>query len=179
MPKIFDVAIVGGGVVGAAIARQLSHYQLEVVVLERAADVARGTSGKNSGVAHTGINVPTGSLKAKLNVAGARVFEDLCRELDVSYDMCGKLVVALDPEEVPDLEALMARGNANGVPQLEMVDEAAIRRMEPNINGYAALHAPTAAVVCPYTLTIALAESAAENGVEFRLECPVTAIAGG
>ncbi len=178
MAEVFDVAIIGGGVVGTAIARELSRYRLKVVVLERDADVARGTSGKNSGVAHTGINVPTGSLKAKLNVEGAAVFGDMCRELDVPYRQCGKLVVALEEDEVPDLEALLQRGVANGVPQLEIVDQAAIRRMEPNINGYAALHCPTAAIVCPYSLTIALADAAAGNGVEFRLESPVTGISG-
>ncbi|MBT3942911.1 MAG: NAD(P)/FAD-dependent oxidoreductase, partial [Chloroflexi bacterium] len=148
------------------------------VVLERDTDVARGTSGKNSGVAHTGINVPTGSLKAKVNVRGAAMFESLCNELDVPYKQTGKLIVALDESQVPDLEAMQARGLANGVPILEIIDANEIKRLEPNITGHAAVHAPTAAVTCPYSLTIALAESAAENGVAVMLESPVTAISG-
>ncbi|MDA1257648.1 MAG: NAD(P)/FAD-dependent oxidoreductase [Chloroflexi bacterium] len=178
MTDKFDVAIIGGGVVGCAIARALSRFQLDVVVLERDVDVARGTSGKNSGVAHTGINVPTGSLKAKLNVHGAAMFESLCRELDVPYKQVGKLIVALDESQVPDLESMQARGLANGVPVLDIIDADEIKRLEPNITGYAAVHAPTAAITCPYSLTIALAESAAENGVEVMLESPVTAISG-
>ncbi|NQW17136.1 MAG: NAD(P)/FAD-dependent oxidoreductase [Chloroflexi bacterium] len=178
MSDTFDVAIVGGGVVGAAIARELSRYDLKVVLLEKAADVARGTSGKNSGVVHTGINVPTGSVKAKLNVAGAEMFEDLCADLDVPFKRCGKTIVALSEAELPDLESLMARGVANGVRDLEIIDSATLKRMEPNIEGAAALNVPTAAIVCPYSLNIALAESVIENGAEIRLNSPVTAISG-
>lgn len=174
----FDVAIVGGGVVGSAIAHELSRYQLSVVVLERAADVARGTSGKNSGVVHTGINVPTGSVKAKYNVAGARMFEQYCADLDVPFVRCGKLIVALGEAEVPDLETLMARGVANGVPDLEIIDGATLKKMEPNIEGAAALNVPTAAIVCPYSLTIALAESSSAAGVEIMLDTPVIDING-
>ena len=108
MKQEYDIAVVGGGVVGCAIARELARYRLSVVFLERESDVARGTSGKNSGVVHTGFNVPTGSLKTRLNVAGARVFEDLCAELDVPFRRVGKLVVALTEQEAPDLEKLKA-----------------------------------------------------------------------
>lgn len=174
----FDVAIIGGGVVGCAIARELSRYQLKVALIERSSDVARGTSGKNSGVVHTGINVPTGSLKAKFNVAGALVFEQLCDDLDVPFHRCGKLIVALSEEEIPDLEALKARGDANGVPDLEIVDRATVKMMEPNIEGAAAINVPTAAIACPYSLTIALAESSVANGVEIMLDSPVTGISG-
>src|SRR3990172_7906313 len=99
MPERFDVAIIGGGVVGCAIARELVRRDLNVVVIEKEMDVARGTSGKNSGVVHTGINVPVGSVKAALNVRGAAVFEDLCRDLDVPFKRIGKLVVAMDDEQ--------------------------------------------------------------------------------
>lgn len=174
----FDVAIVGGGVVGCAIARELSRYKLSVVVLERAADVARGTSGKNSGVVHTGINVPPGSVKARYNVAGARMFEEYCTDLDVPFIRCGKVIVALGEAEVPDLESLMARGVANGVQDLEIIDSATLKKMEPNIEGAGALNVPTAAIACPYTLNIALAESSAAAGVEFMLNSPVMEIKG-
>ena len=179
MKQEYDVAIVGGGVVGCAIARELTRYRLKVALIERESDVARGTSGKNSGVVHTGFNVPTGSLKARLNVAGARVFEKLCAEMDVPFNRIGKLVVALTPEEAPDLERLKATGDANGVPSLEIVDSDAIRRMEPNVQGYAALHVPTAAITCPYSLTIALAEAAALNGADILLSTEVERIGGG
>ena len=174
----FDVAIVGGGVVGCAIARELSRYQLKVAVLERAADVARGTSGKNSGVVHTGINVPADSVKGKYNVAGAQFFEQYCADLDVPFDRCGKVIVALGESELPDLEALKAKGEAIGVQQLEIIDRDTLKKMEPNIEGAGALNVPTAAIACPYTLNIALAESAAAGGVEFMLNTPVLDING-
>ncbi len=178
MQQQYDVAVVGGGVVGCAIARQLMRFDLSVAVLERESDVARGTSGKNSGVVHTGFNVPTGSVKARLNIAGAAMFESLCEELDIPFDRVGKLVVALTPEEIPDLEKLKAIGDTNGVPELEIIDEQAVRRMEPNVKGIAALHVPTAAITCPYTMTIALAESAAINGADIILDAGVRRISG-
>ncbi len=172
----FDVAVIGGGVVGCAIARELTRYSVKVALLERQADVARGTSSKNSGVVHTGFNVPPGSLKARLNVAGAAMFEDVCRELDVPFKRVGKLVIALEEEQLVDLRALEASGRQNGVPSLEIIGRDEIKRLEPGISGFAALHAPTAAITCPYSLTIALAECAAANGAQVQLESPVTAI---
>ncbi len=178
MSNKFDVAIIGAGVVGCAIARELSRYKLRVVVLERAADVARGTSGKNSGVIHTGINVPAGSVKGKYNVAGAQNFEEYCADLDVPFDRCGKVIVALSESELPDLVALKTKGEAIGVQQLEIIDRDTLKKMEPNIEGAGALNVPTAAIACPYTLNIALAESSATAGVDFMLETPVTDIIG-
>jgi glycerol-3-phosphate dehydrogenase len=122
----FDVAIIGGGVGGCAIARELSRYQLRVAVLERAADVARGTSGKNSGVVHTGINVPVGSVKGQFNVADAQIFEQYCEDLAVPFDRCGKVMVALTEAELPDLETLKAKGESIGVKELEIVDRATL-----------------------------------------------------
>jgi glycerol-3-phosphate dehydrogenase len=178
MKKEYDVAVVGGGVVGCAIARELSRYQLSVVLLEKESDVARGTSGKNSGVVHTGFNVPKGSVKARLNVLGASMFEELCTTLNVPFKSVGKLVVALTAAEAPDLEKLKALGDANGVPSLEIIDSKAIKRMEPNISGYAAMHAPTAAITCPFRFTIALAESAVANGCDILLQAGVKGISG-
>ena len=178
MKQEYDVAVVGGGVVGCAIARELSRYQLKVVLLERESDVARGTSGKNSGVVHTGFNVPKGSLKARLNVLGASMFEALCTDLSVPFKRVGKLVVALTSAEAPDLERLKSIGDANGVPSLEIIDSAQIRRMEPNISGYAALNVPTAAITCPFRFTIALAESAVANGADILLRAEVKNISG-
>lgn len=178
MKQAYDVAVVGGGVVGCAIARELSRYQLSVVLLEKESDVARGTSGKNSGVVHTGFNVPKGSVKARLNVLGASLFEALCTTLDVPFKRVGKLVIALGAAEAPDLEKLKAIGDANGVPSLEIIDASQIKRMEPNISGYAAMHVPTAAITCPFRLTIALAESAVANGADILLEAEVKGISG-
>ncbi|MBI4201103.1 MAG: NAD(P)/FAD-dependent oxidoreductase [Chloroflexi bacterium] len=172
----YDVAVIGGGVVGCAIARELSRFRLKVALLEKEADVCRGTSGKNSAVVHTGFNVKTGSLKARLNVAGARMFEEYCAELDVPFKRVGKLVIALSEAEVPDLAELKATGDANGVPSLELIDGATIRKMEPNISGVAALNVPTAAITSPFHLTIALAEAAAANGATVMLQAEVTAI---
>jgi len=178
MKKEYDVAVVGGGVVGCAIARELSRYQLSVVLLEKESDVARGTSGKNSGVVHTGFNVPKGSLKARLNVLGASMFEELCTALNAPFKPVGKLVVALTAAEAPDLEKLKALGDANGVPSLEIIDSKELKRMEPNISGYAAMHAPTAAITCPFRFTIALAESAVANGADILLQAGVKGISG-
>ncbi len=178
MSEKYDVAIIGGGVVGSAIARELSKYDLKITVLERAADVARGTSGKNSGVVHTGINVPFGSVKAKFNVAGAKMFEQYCADLDVPFKRVGKVIVALGEAEVLDLEGLKAKGEANGVPDLEIIDRATLKKLEPNIEGAGALNVPTAAIACPYSLTIALAESATASSVEIKLNSPVTGIKG-
>ncbi len=178
MKKEYDVAVVGGGVVGCAIARELSRYQLSVILLEKESDVARGTSGKNSGVVHTGFNVPKGSLKARLNVRGASMFEELCTTLNVPFKRVGKLVVALTAAEAPDLEKLKALGDANGVPSLEIIDSRQIKRLEPNISGYAAMNAPSAAITCPFRFTIALAESAVANGADILLQAGVKGISG-
>lgn len=178
MNQEYDVAVVGGGVVGCAIARELTRYQLSVVLLEKESDVARGTSGKNSGVVHTGFNVPIGSVKARLNVLGASMFEDMCTTLNVPFKRVGKLVIALTAAEAPDLEKLKAIGDANGVPSLEIIDSKEIKRMEPNISGYAALNVPSAAITCPFRFTIALAESAVANGADILLEAEVKGISG-
>ncbi|HJO59255.1 MAG TPA: NAD(P)/FAD-dependent oxidoreductase [SAR202 cluster bacterium] len=174
----YDVIVIGGGVVGTAITRQLTRYDLNVALIEKNSDVSRGTSGKNSGVVHTGFNVPTGSVKAELNVAGAKHFESLCEELGVPFKRVGKLVVALTKEEIPDLRKLKEIGDANGVPELAIIGEDEVNLREPNVRGIAALHAPTAAITCPYTLTIALAESAALNGADILLNKEVKKISG-
>ena len=178
MKQDYDVAVVGGGVVGCAIIRELTRYHLKVVLLERESDVARGASGKNSGVVHTGFNVPTGSVKAQLNVAGAEMFEPLYAELGVPFRRVGKLVIAPAPDGLPDLERLKATGDANGVPSLDIIDDEAVRRMEPNVRGYAALYAPAAAITCPYSLTIALAEAAVANGAQVMLDAEVRRVSG-
>ncbi|KXG76969.1 L-2-hydroxyglutarate oxidase LhgO [Fervidicola ferrireducens] len=173
-----DVVIIGGGVVGCMIARELSRYQLKTVLLEKEDDVASGTSKANSAIIHAGYDAKPGTLKAKLNVRGNPLFDKICSELDVPFKRIGSLVVALNEEEIRVLEELMERGKTNGVPGLEIISREKLLEMEPNINrqARAALYAPTAGIICPYELTIALAENACQNGVEIKLNSPVLGI---
>jgi len=176
---LYDVAVIGGGVVGCAVLRELSRYDLKLVLLERASDLAEGASKGNSGVIHAGFNVPSGSLKARLNVAGLALLYPLAAELGVPHRRTGKLVVALSDKDRPALEKLKAEGDRGGVPGLEIVDEAALRRLEPLAHGRWALYSPNTGIISPYELTIALAESARQNGADVRLEAPVTGVARG
>ena len=172
----FDVIIIGGGVVGCAIARELSKYRLSVAVLEKEPDVGWGTSSRNSGVVHAGFNNKTGTLMARLCVEGNQSFETLCRELDVPYRKDGKLVVARNQEEIETLERLKRQGDANGVKNLHIIDTHELHRLEPNIRGIAALYSQETAITAPYALTIALAENALENGASFFLNADVQRI---
>ncbi len=176
MSDVFDVVIVGGGVVGCAIARELSKFQVRVCVVERGGDVASGTSKANSGVIHSGINSKPGSLKAKMCMEGNSVLPTLAGELNVPVAITGKVVIARDDSELKRLEESRSWGAANGVPDMKMLDEKNIREIEPNIVGKYGLWVPTAGIVPPYSLTIALAENAADNGVRFLLNAEVTDI---
>ena len=174
-----DVVIVGAGVIGAAIARELSRHHLNVVVLEKEADVSGGGSTKaNTGIVHAGFDAQPGTLKAKFNVLGVKYFEEMCAELDVSLKMNGTLVVATAKDKMEHLEVLLERGKENGVPDLEIIGPRRLLEMEPHINPKAAgaLYAPGAGIVCPYGLTIALAENAVENGARVFLSQRVTDI---
>ena len=175
---MYDVLIVGGGVVGCAIARELSRYQLKICLVEREEDVCTGTSKANSAIVHAGFDATIGSKKAYFNVQGSRMMEALCRDLDVPYNRCGSLVLSFDAADRPKLEELVRRGQENGVDGLEVVEGEALRAMEPNLSteAVAALYAPTGAIVCPFTLTYALAENAAANGAEFRFDTCVERI---
>lgn len=166
----FDVVIIGAGVTGAAAAWALSRYALRVCVVEREEDVCSGTSKANSGIVHAGFDAAPGSWKARMNVRGAALIRSLARPLDFAYRQNGSLVLAFRDEDRPQLEALRDRGAANGVAGLEILSGDAARALEPALSGEVAwaLRAPTAGIVCPFGLTIALAENAADNGVEFR-----------
>jgi len=174
--KNFDILIIGAGVVGCAIARELSKYKLDIAVLEKEDDVGWGTSCRNTGVVHAGFAVPTGSLRAKLCVEGNITFEKLCKTLDVPYRKIGKLTVAKDEKEIKGIKKLEEQGNKNGVKDLVIIGEQELREMEPNIKGVAALYSPNSAITVPYLLTIALAESAHKNGVHFSLNTEVISI---
>ncbi|MCF0186062.1 MAG: NAD(P)/FAD-dependent oxidoreductase [Bacteroidaceae bacterium] len=173
---MYDVVIIGAGVSGAASARELSRYNLKVCVVDKEEDVCCGTSKANSAIVHAGFDAENGSLMAKLNVEGNLMMEELSKELDFSFKKIGSLVVCLHEEDRPALEALYERGVKNGVKELRIVEREELVEMEPNIADEAvcALWAPTAGIVCPFGLNIALAENAAMNGVEFRFDTEVT-----
>jgi len=173
---VYDVAVIGGGVVGCAVLRELARYDLKLLLVERESDLAEGISKGNSGVIHAGFNVPAGSLKAKTNVAGLGLIYPLAAELGVPHKKTGKLVVALEDEGRSRLEELLAEGEKSGVPGLEIVDAAAIGRLEPLARGHWALHSPQTGIISPYEFTYALAESAWRNGATVRLEAPVEAV---
>lgn len=165
----YDVAVVGAGVIGSLIARELSRYNLKIALVEKCNDMAMGTSKANSAIVHAGFDAKPGSLKAKLNVEGTELMPELCKTLGVPFKPVGSLVVAFSDEEVETLNELLDRGNINGVPGLEIYDKEKLKEAEPFINdeAKAALWAPSAGIVCPYELTIAAAENAVVNGADF------------
>jgi glycerol-3-phosphate dehydrogenase len=169
----YHAVIIGGGVVGCTIARELSKYKVSVAVLEKEDDVGWGTSCRNSGVVHTGFNNKPGTLMARLCVEGNKSFKELCRQLDVPYKKIGKLVVAKKKEEIKGLQKLKQQGDTNGVDNLQIIDLNEMKRLEPNLVGMAALYSPETAITSPYLLTIALAENALNNGVSFFLNTEV------
>ncbi len=174
----YDVTIIGGGVTGAAVARELSRYQLKTCLVERTEDVCSGTSKANSAIVHAGYDAATGSIKAAMNVEGNRLMEELSKDLDFSFRRNGSLVLCFSEDDRPALQALYERGIANGVPDLKIISGDEVRAMEPNVTDevVAALYAPTGGIVCPFGLTIALAENACDNGVEFKFLTEVTNI---
>jgi len=173
--KKYDVLIVGAGITGACLARELSRYQLKVAVCEKENDVSCGTTKANSAIVHAGYDPLPGTKMAKHNVAGSRMIPEMCRELDVLYKECGSLVVAFSPEQCRELEELYRRGQENGVQQLSLLDRETLFAWEPNLNENAcgALYAPTAGVIDPWGFAIALCENALHNGVDFYLNSAV------
>ena len=158
----FDVVIIGAGVTGCTIARELSRYDLHIGVLEKEEDVCSGTSKANSAIVHAGFDAEPGKLKARFNVEGSRMMAALSKELDFDYKQNGSLVLCFSKEEIPALQKLYERGMENGVEGLRIISGDEAREMEPNVTDQvvAALYAPTGAIVCPFGLTISLAENA-------------------
>lgn len=168
----YDIIVVGAGVVGCSLARELSMYNTNVAVIDKAYDVCDGSSKANSGIVHAGYDAEWGSSKAKYNVEGARLYPSLCAELNVPYKRCGALVVGFSDDDKETLKRLYNQGIKNGVKELSLIDGEEARKLEPNLNKKVtcALNVPTSAIISPYELTYALADHAAVNGVKFYLE---------
>ncbi len=175
---MYDVLIIGCGIVGAATAFELSKYQLRVGIVERENDVANGTTKANSAIIHAGYDPVPGSLMARLNVRGSALARELCAQLDVPYLACGSLVLGFSPEDNAHLEELYRRGVQNGVPGLALLTGDQARDLEPNLSPAvtAALHAPSAAICSPWEYCLALAETAVRNGAQLHLETAVTGL---
>lgn len=173
-----DVLVIGGGVIGGLVAREVSRYNLSCTLLEKESDVAMGASKANSGIVHAGFDAKEGSLKAKFNVLGNKMMAEVTSELGVKYYNNGSLVVAFTDEDIETLAELKHRGEINGVEGLEIVDRETLKKMEPNISDKAlcALLAKTGGIVCPYELTIASIGNAMDNGVELLTEFDVVKI---
>lgn len=176
--SMIDVTIVGGGVIGCAIARELTRYRLDVVLVESEVEVGFGTSKSNSGIIHGGHHVEPGTLKAELAWAGNQKWVELARDLGFGFRRTGDLTVAFDDAEVGTLEGILEQGRQRGIPGIEMWGADRVRREEPNVSRdvVAALHGPTAGVVNPYEACFALIECAVDNGLDVRVGAPVTAI---
>lgn len=175
---MYDVAIIGAGVVGSAIARELSRYQVNACVIEREEDVCCGTSKANSAIIHAGFDATPGTLKAKLNVRGNELMDQLSRDLDIPFQRNGSLVVCTKDQDRNGLNALLEKGGKNGVPGLRILEREELTTLEPNLSDdvTCALLAPTGGIVCPFHMTMAFAENAYTNGVAFFLNTNVTSI---
>lgn len=170
---MYDIAIIGGGVIGCSIARELSKYKLKTVVLEKGTEVCQGTTKANSAIVHGGYDAKEETLKAKLNVKGNKMYTNLCQELNVEFKRIGSLVMAFDEENMETLDILYKRGLANGVEGLRLItDKNEIKILEPNITDkvIGVLLCESAGVVCPFDLNYALMENAITNGVELKTE---------
>lgn len=173
-----DVAIIGCGVTGAAVAYQLAKKQVSVLILEAENDVSMGTTKANSAILHAGYDPEPGTAMARLNVRGSALAKEICAALDVPYKQTGSFVVAFGPEQEKTLRRLYENGTANGVPGLEILSGEKARALEPNLSPEitAALHAPSAAIVSPWEFALAMAENAVQNGADLQLETRVTGL---
>ena len=173
---MYDVIIIGAGVSGASIARELAKYDAKVCVVERFDDVCCGTSKANSAIVHAGYDAKPGTLMARLDVEGSYLIPQLARDLDFQYINNGSLVLCMHEEDLPALHALYERGRTNGVSALRLLTREEVLALEPNVQDsvVAGMQAATGGIVCPFGMNIAFAENAAENGVEFRFNTRVT-----
>jgi len=176
--KMYDIIIIGAGVIGSFVARSLSKYELKVGIIDKHIDGAMGASGANSGIIHAGYDAKKGTLKAKFNVAGSKMMEQVCKELAISYNKCGSLVIAFNDEELKVLDELLENGIAEGISDLSIINKEQVLTLEPNINSNVkgALLAKNAAMVSPYKLNLHALENAVINQVEFIRENEVVDI---
>ena len=173
----FDVLIIGAGITGSSIARKLSQYDIKVALIDKENDVGNLTTNANSAIIHSGYDPKPGTLKAKFNVLGNEMFDQIADELDVSFSRVGSLTVALYDEQLPLLEELVKRSKENGVP-VKLLNAEEVKKIEPNINPNAkgALLAPTAGIIDPFNLTVHTVENAVDNGVSLFLNNEVISI---
>lgn len=176
MNNVYDFVIIGGGVVGSAIARELSRYKCNTCVLEKNLDVCYETSGRNSGVVHGGFAYDTGTWKAKLCVAGNQMMDEVAKELDFKFVRCGKVLVGQTKEDEEKLKSIIKQGEANGASGLSIIDEDELHRLVPKAVGKVAMFSKNSGIVDPFNMTIALAENAAQNGVTYELDNEVIGI---
>ena len=175
---MYDVVVIGAGIVGGMIARLLSFYEGKICIVEKESDIAMGATKANSAIVHAGFDAKAGTLKAKLNVLGSRMMKEICDELSVSYKNNGSLVVGYNDEDKEKLFELLENGKKNGVSGLEIVEGKRLRELEPNLadDATCALYAPTGAIVCPYELTEGCIGNAMDNGAELKLDFCVDGI---
>lgn len=168
MQSMFDVTVIGCGVIGAGIAYELSHYNLSVAIVEKENDIACGATKANSAIVHAGYDPKPGTKMARLNVEGSRMMEELCRRLNVEYKKIGSLVLAFDEADMKILQDLLRRGTQNGAEGLKILTKEEVLGMEPDLSPEltGALWAPTAAVISPWGLTLAAAQAAVQNGAK-------------
>ena len=176
---MLHAVVIGAGVVGGLVARELTKNGVKVSIVERMSDVAMGATRANSAIVHAGFDAKEGTLKARLNVRGSEMMEKTCRELGVKYKRNGSLVVGFSDEDRETLKGLLERGRKNGVQGLELLDRDEILKIEKNIGDgvICALHARTGAIVCPYELCMAAVGNAMDNGAELFCEFEVAAVA--
>lgn len=167
---MYDVIVIGGGVIGGMIARELSRYRLKLCIVEKEQDVAMGATKANSAIVHAGFDAKEGSLKALLNVRGSEMMENICAELGVKYKNNGSIVIGFNEQDRVGITELLERGRKNGVKGLRILDKKELKEKEPSIsdNAVCALYAPTGAIVCPYELSIAAIGNAMDNGAELK-----------
>ncbi|MBR1868262.1 MAG: NAD(P)/FAD-dependent oxidoreductase, partial [Clostridia bacterium] len=178
--KTFDIAVIGGGVVGGLILRELSRYDISVCLLEKENDVCMGQSKANSGIVHAGFDAAEGTLKAKFNLLGNKMMKKTAEELGVKYENNGSLVVAFSEEERETLRELKKRGEKNGVSDIDILSAEDVKKLEPNISDdvKGGLYAKTGGIVCPYELAIAAIGNAMDNGARLFTDFEVVKIDG-